>query len=64
MCYAQSSWESQGCGRDNHAIPPREPGHVRRYICFDRTWDTPDPRAAFFQRMKYAALAMFGLTEY
>ena len=41
-----------------------EPGHVRRYIYFDRTWDTPDPRAAFLQRMKYALLAMFGMTEY
>ncbi len=40
-----------------------EPGRVRRYIYFDRTWDTPDPRAAFLQRMKYAVLAMFGITN-
>jgi hypothetical protein len=42
----------------------REPGYVRRYVYFDRIWDTPDHRAAALQRMKYAALAMFGLTEY
>ena len=41
-----------------------EPGYVRRYVYFDRIWDTPDHRAAALQRMKYAALAMFGLTEY
>ncbi len=41
-----------------------EPGYVRRYIYFDRTWDTPDPRAAYLQRMKYAVLAKFGMTEY
>lgn len=40
------------------------PGYVRRYAYFDRIWDTPEPRAAFIQRMKYAALAPFGLTEY
>jgi hypothetical protein len=39
-------------------------GYTRRYIYFDRSWDTPEPRAAFAQRMKYSALAMFGLTEY
>ena len=41
-----------------------EQGYARRYIYFDRIWDTPDPRAAFVQRMKYGFLAMFGLTEY
>ena len=41
-----------------------EPGYLRRYIYFDQTWDTPDPRAAVVQRMKYAALATFGLTKY
>ena len=41
-----------------------EQGYVRRYIYFDRTWDAPDPRAAFLQRMKYAVLAVFGMTEY
>ncbi len=41
-----------------------EPGYVRRYIYFDRTWDTPDPRAAFLLRMKYGVLAMFGMSEY
>ncbi len=41
-----------------------EPGYLRRYIYFDQTWDTPDPRAAVVQRKKYAALATFGLTKY
>lgn len=41
-----------------------ETGYARRYVYFDRTWDTPDPRAAVVERMKYAALAMFGLTRY
>ena len=41
-----------------------EPGYARRYIYFDRTWDTPNPRAAFLQRMKYAVLAMFDIPEY
>ncbi len=41
-----------------------ERGYSRRYIYFDRTWDTPDPWAAFAQRMKYAALSVFGLTRY
>ena len=41
-----------------------ERGYTRRYIYFDRTWDSPDPRAAFVQRMKYAFLAMFRMTEY
>ena len=41
-----------------------EPGYVRRYIYFDRTWDAPDHRAAFLQRMKYEVLAKFGMTEY
>ena len=41
-----------------------QPGYVRRYIYFDRTWDAPAPRAAFVQRTKYRALAMFGLTVY
>jgi hypothetical protein len=39
-------------------------GYTRRYIYLDRTWDAPNPRAVFFQRMKYKWLAMFGLTEY
>ena len=41
-----------------------EPGYARRYIYFDRTWDTPDPRAAYLQWMKFALLAKFGMTEY
>jgi hypothetical protein len=41
-----------------------EPGYVRRYVYFDRTWDAPDHWAAFLQRMKYEVLAKFGMTEY
>jgi hypothetical protein len=37
---------------------------IRRYVYLDRTWDAPDRLAVFVQRMKYRALAMFGLTEY
>lgn len=39
-------------------------GYVRRYIYFGASWDRPKSWAAFVQRMKYRALAMFGLTEY
>ena len=41
-----------------------EPGYSRRYIYLDRTWNAPDPRAVFFERMKNKSLAMLGLTEY
>ena len=41
-----------------------EQGYTRRYVYFDQSWDRPEPRAAFVQRMKYSALTMFGLTEY
>ena len=41
-----------------------QPGYTRRYIYYERTWDTPNPRAVFVQRLKYRALAMFGLTGY
>lgn len=39
-------------------------GYVRRYIYAEHVWDAPDPRAFWFQRVKYRALAMFGLTKY
>ncbi len=42
---------------------PRQ-GYARRYIYYGRTWDAPDPRAVFVQRIKYRVLALFGLTEY
>jgi hypothetical protein len=41
-----------------------EPGYTRRYVYFDQVWDTPGRWAAFVQRMKYAALGLFGLTKY
>jgi hypothetical protein len=42
----------------------REPGDVLRYVYIDRIWDKPDPLAFFIERVKYAALATFGLTRY
>lgn len=42
----------------------REPGDVLRYIYIGRSWDKPDRLAVFTERMKYAALAPFGLTRY
>lgn len=44
------------------AVPHR--GYTRRYVYFDHSWDTPHPRAAVIQQMKYAALAKLGLTDY
>lgn len=44
--------------------PASEQDYTRHYIYFDRSWDQPDPRAAFVQRMKYSALSMLRLTEY
>jgi hypothetical protein len=44
------------------AVPQR--GYTRHYLYFDRSWDTPHPRAAAIQQMKYAALAKLGLTDY
>ena len=42
----------------------REQGGVLRYAYIDGTWEKPDRLAFFIQRMKYAALATFGLTRY
>jgi hypothetical protein len=39
-------------------------GYVRRYYYIERSWDAPAPHAVWAERMKYAALAMFGLTVY
>ena len=41
-----------------------EPGYMRRYVYFDQTWATPEPWAAYVQRVKYGVLGLFGLTEY
>jgi hypothetical protein len=37
---------------------------VLRYTYIDRSWEKPDRLAFFIERMKYAALATFGLTRY
>lgn len=42
----------------------RKPGYARRYVYIDKVWNTPDPWAAFVQRIKYSALFAFGLTDY
>jgi hypothetical protein len=45
-------------------LSAREHGDVLRYVYIDRTWDKPDRLAIFVERMKYAALATFGLTRF
>jgi hypothetical protein len=39
-------------------------GYVRSYYYIERSWDAPAPHAVWAERVKYGALAMFGLTEY
>jgi hypothetical protein len=45
-------------------LSARERGDVVRYVYVDRAWEHPDRLALFVERMKYAALATFGLTRY
>jgi hypothetical protein len=42
----------------------RERGDIIRYVYIDRIWDKPNRLARLAERMKYAALASFGLTPY
>lgn len=42
----------------------REAGEVARYVYIDRSWERPNRLAFFIYRIKYAALATFGLTPY
>jgi hypothetical protein len=42
----------------------REAGRVARFVYIARSWDKPNRLAFFIYRMKYAALATFGLTRY
>jgi hypothetical protein len=69
--------EAPGCSRPVLVVPllvtfdqdpivrsAHEQGDVLRYVYIDRTWDKPDRLAVFVERMKYAALATFGLTRY
>ncbi len=44
--------------------PARERGDALRYVYIDRSWEKPERLAFFVERMKYAALATFGLTRY
>jgi hypothetical protein len=41
-----------------------QPGYVLRYVYIDRSWAEPDRLAVFVERIKYAALALFGLTQF
>jgi hypothetical protein len=69
--------EAPGCSRPVLVVPllvtfdqdpivrsARDQEDVIRYVYIDRTWDKPDHLAVFGERMKYAALATFGLTRY
>jgi hypothetical protein len=42
----------------------REQGDDIRFVYVDRSWEKPDHLAFLVERMKYAALASFGLTRY
>ncbi len=42
----------------------READEVARYVYIDRSWERPNRLAFFIYRIKYAALATFGLTPY
>jgi len=42
----------------------REPGYTLRYVYIERSWEEPPQLAVYVERVKYAALAMLGLTRY
>jgi hypothetical protein len=42
----------------------RERGDELHYVYIGRSWEKPDRLSFFVERMKYAALATFGLTRY
>jgi hypothetical protein len=42
----------------------REEDYLLRYVYIDSTWDKPHPLSVVVERVKYAALATFGLTRY
>jgi hypothetical protein len=42
----------------------REPDYLLRYVYIASTWDKPHRPAVVIERIKYKALAMFGLTQY
>jgi hypothetical protein len=42
----------------------REQGDALRYVYIGRSWERPDRLGIFVERLKYAALAPFGLTRY
>lgn len=47
----------------NLALPSApETNDLLRYVYIDRAWHRPDPLGFFFERLKYAAMATFGLT--
>jgi hypothetical protein len=42
----------------------REPGYALRYIYIERSWEEPPRLAIFVERVKYAALAVLGFTQF
>jgi hypothetical protein len=42
----------------------RQPNSKLRYVYIDGIWDQPQRLTVFVKRMKYTALAVFGLTQY
>ena len=40
------------------------PHLTRRYVYLESSWDSPHRLAVFFERAKFATLAVFGLTRY
>jgi hypothetical protein len=50
--------------QERAARSAREPGYVLRYVYIDHSWDKADRLAVVAQRVRYAALAVFGLTRY
>lgn len=42
----------------------RNGNDITRYVYINRSWERPNRLAFFLYRMKYAALATFGLTQY
>lgn len=71
------AFEAPGCSRPVLVVPllttfdqepvvrsAGAPGDVLRYVYIDRVWDKPDRMAVLVERIKYSALAIFGLTRY
>jgi hypothetical protein len=42
----------------------REPGYALKYFYIERSWADPPRLTVYFERVKYVALAMLGLTQF